>query len=195
MRALLLVFVGIFVAIVALGVSGVMYLRANGASARGDAGTIERTVARAARRFAIRTTSGPRRNPVPASAENVAAGLEHFADHCASCHANDGSGETEVGRGLYPKAPDMRLDATQQLADGELFEIIDKGVRFTGMPAWGTGTPASDDSTWKLVLFIRHLPQLTPAELEQMKALNPRSPEDVRAEIEEERFLNEGVTP
>jgi hypothetical protein len=63
------------------------------------------------------------------------------------------------------------------------------------MPAWGTSTPASDDATWKLVLFVRHLPQLTPAEVERMKTLNPRSPEDVRAEIEEERFLNEGVTP
>jgi mono/diheme cytochrome c family protein len=195
MRALLLVFVGIFVAMVALGVSAVMYLRATGASARGDAGVVERTVARAARRFAIRATSGPRQNPVAPSADNLTAGLEHFADHCASCHANDGSGDTEIGRGLYPKAPDMRLDATQGLTDGELFEIIDKGVRFTGMPAWGTGTPASDDATWKLVLFVRHLPQLTPAEVERMKTLNPRSPEDVRAEIEEERFLNEGVTP
>jgi mono/diheme cytochrome c family protein len=195
MRALIFVFVGAFVAVAAVAVSGVIYLRDYGVSARGDAGRVERTVARVARRYAIRVSASPRQNPVPPSADNLAEGRAHFADHCASCHGNDGSGNTEMGRGLYPKAPDMRLDATQQLQDGELFEIIDKGVRFTGMPAWGNGSAASDASTWQLVLFIRHLPQLTPAEVAAMAAQNPRSPDDVRSEIEEERFLNEGATP
>lgn len=132
-------------------------------------------------------------NPTPRSAEFVADGMAHFADHCAVCHGNDGRGDTEMGRGLYPKAPDMRLDATQQLSDGDLFYIIEHGIRFTGMPGWRTGTTAGEESSWHLVHFIRHLPTLTPAELDAMKARNPRSPEDIRFEIEEERFLNEGA--
>jgi len=28
--------------------------------------------------------------------------------------------------------------------------------------------------TWRLVLFIRHLPQITPKQLNEMKALNPK---------------------
>src|SRR5215204_5096493 len=84
--------------------------------------------------------------------------MAHFADHCAVCHGNDGRGDTEMGRGLYPKAPDMRLDATQQLSDGELFYIIEHGIRFTGMPGWRTGTTAGEESSWHLVRFIRHLP-------------------------------------
>ncbi|MBW8868993.1 MAG: c-type cytochrome [Acidobacteria bacterium] len=190
MRALSLIFVGVFVAVIAVGAAAVVYLQRAGVSTRGESGTLERIVARTARRYAIRVSSGPRHNPVPSTAENVSAGMEHFADHCASCHANDGSGNTEMGRGLYPKAPDMRLPATQDLSDGELFEIIDKGVRFTGMPAWGTGTAGSDQSTWQLVLFVRHLAALTPAERDRMTELNPRSPEEIRADIEEERFLN-----
>jgi len=138
---------------------------------------------------AIRTMG----NPTPRSAESVADGMAHFADHCAVCHGNDGSGDTEMGRGLYPKAPDMRLDTTQQLSDGDLFYIIEHGIRFTGMPGWRTGTTAGEESSWHLVHFIRHLPTLTPAELDSMKARNPRSPEDIRFEIEEERFLNEGA--
>ena len=45
----------------------------------------------------------------------------HWADHCATCHGNDGRGQTEIGRNLYPKAPDMRLSPTQKLskADGD----------------------------------------------------------------------------
>jgi hypothetical protein len=86
----------------------------------------------------------------------------------------------------------MRLAATQQMTDGELFYVIEHGIRFTGMPAWSTGTAAGEESTWHLVHFLRHLPQLTMSELEAMKERNPRSPQEIRLEIEEERFLNEG---
>ena len=59
----------------------------------------------------------------------------HFADHCATCHGNYGSGKTEIGQNLYPKPPDMRLPGTQKLTDGEIFYIIHNGIRLTGMPA------------------------------------------------------------
>src|SRR5262249_28979075 len=116
----------------------------------------------------------------------------HFADHCAVCHGNDGSGNTEMGRGLYPKAPDMRLPATQNLSDGELFYIVENGVRLTGMPGWSTGTKAGEEESWRLVHFIRHLPRLTQSEIEEMEGVNPTSPDEVRKQIEEEKFLQGG---
>ena len=73
-------------------------------------------------------------------------GRAHFADHCASCHGNDGRGNTEMGRNLYPKAPDMRQSGTQHLSDGELYWIIENGVRLTGMPAWGDGSGNDPDT-------------------------------------------------
>jgi hypothetical protein len=61
----------------------------------------------------------------------------------------------------------MNEAQTQQKSDGELFYIISNGVRLTGMPAWeGEDSP---EELWDLVSFIRHLPQLTPEELKQMK--------------------------
>jgi mono/diheme cytochrome c family protein len=60
-------------------------------------------------------------NKVPVSEETLAEGRAHFADHRASCHGNEGSGNTEMGRGRYPWAPGMRLPATRNLSDGELF--------------------------------------------------------------------------
>ena len=129
------------------------------------------------------------RNPVPSAPDVLAAGMAHFADHCASCHANDGSGDTEMGRGLYPNVPDMRLPATQSLSDGELFDIIENGVRLTGMPAWGNNTPAGKTTSWHLVHFVRHLPALTEVELETMRSLNPKSPDEWRDEEETRRFL------
>ena len=172
----------------AAAVAGAMFL-AGGISARQEPGRLETAVAPRLRAFAIPRDARERRNPVAATAETLAEGLEHFADHCAVCHGNDGSGDTTIGRGLYPRVPDMRLPATQKLSDGELFYIIENGVRLTGMPAWGNGTKEGEEASWKLVAFIRHQPKLTDAELQKMSELNPRSAADWKAEDEARTFL------
>jgi mono/diheme cytochrome c family protein len=165
------------------------YLVTTGLSARAQPARIETLAARTARTMAIRAHAGAVSNPVPASPEVIAEGLEHYADHCSVCHGNDGSGNTEMGRGLYPKAPDMRLPSTQNLSDAELFYIIENGVRFTGMPGWSTGTKDGETSSWHLVHFIRHLPRLTEEEVAHMQELTPQSPAQIRQQIEEEKFL------
>jgi mono/diheme cytochrome c family protein len=192
MRAFGLILLGLVIGVVSLAGAGLVYLRSTGLTARADAGSVEVSMARRARSFAIPSSARARRNPIPQSPEVLAEGMSHYADHCAACHANDGSGKTEMGQGLFPKAPDMRLAPTQQMSDGELFYVIEHGIRFTGMPAWSTGTASGEESTWHLVHFLRHLPQLTTSELEAMKERNPRSPLEIRLEIEEERFLNQG---
>lgn len=104
---------------VAAVVAGFVLLR-GGIGARAEPGRIETAAARTLRSFAIPRASRDLKNPVPATPEAFEEGLSHFADHCAICHGNDGSGQTELGRGLYPKPPDMRQAATQNLRDGEL---------------------------------------------------------------------------
>jgi mono/diheme cytochrome c family protein len=182
----------VLVLLAGLAAVGLVYIRVTGLSARSRPGRLETRMARTARSFAVPKADRERRNPVPASAEVVADGMAHFADHCAICHGNDGSGETDFGRGLFPNPPDMRAATTQSLTDGELFYFIEHGVRFTGMPAFGTGTGEGADDSWHLVHFIRTLPRLTPEQLEQMKELNPRSPEDHRQRTAEEEFLKGG---
>lgn len=159
-----------------LAVGGAGWLLRGGISARNRPGRLESALARRARSLAIPRAIRDRANPVPATAEGIDAGSRHFADHCAVCHGNDGSGETDMGRGLYPPPPDMRTARTQSLTDGELFFIIENGVRLTGMPAWGDGSAEGETASWHLVRFIRHLPALTPAELARMARLNPRAP-------------------
>ena len=160
-----------------------------GIGSRDEPGPFETSVARRLRSMAIPPDARNLKNPVPASVDAVEDGLAHFADHCAGCHANDGSGQTDIGRSLYPKAPDMRQRATQDLSDGELFYIIENGVKLTGMPAWGDGTPESETASWNLVHFVRRLPQLTDAELKRMEALNPRSPDEWRQQQEDQKSL------
>jgi mono/diheme cytochrome c family protein len=170
-----------------IGVLG--YARATGLRARATPGALETRVARTVRSFSVSASDRARVNPVPRTDEAMREGLEHFADHCAVCHANDGSGATDFGRSLFPPAPDLRAAPTQGLTDGELFYIIENGIRFTGMPAFGTGAVEGEAESWKLVHFIRHLPRLTDEQRAHMETLNPRSPVEIRQEIEEERFL------
>lgn len=161
----------------------------HGVSARQKPWAAEAYVMRRLRHLAIPRSARSMKNPVQPTREVLSGGMAHFADHCAVCHANNGSGGTEMGMGLYPPPPDMRQSRTQELSDGELFYIIENGVRFTGMPAWGGDSQEHREASWHLVHFIRHLPRLTPAEIEKMQGMNPKSPEEWRAETEEERFL------
>ena len=96
-----------------------------------------------------------------------------------------------MGQGLYPKPPDLRLPETQNLTDGELFWIIENGVRFTGMPAFSNGGEHGGmQGSWKLVHFVRHLPHLTAAERIEMERYNPKAPDDRAEEQQENDFLN-----
>src|SRR5438093_6394373 len=160
-----------------------------GFSARDNPSALETYVAKTARRLSVPASQRNATNPFAPTPEVLSEARAHFADHCAICHGNDGTGKTQIGQNLYPKAPNMRLPATQDLTDGEIYYVIHNGIRLTGMPAWGT--EGKDDDSWKLVLFVRHLPQLTPAEEREMESLNPKGPGEKQEEMEEEQFLNE----
>ncbi len=167
----------------------------DGLSSRATPSKLEAIVARNVRLLAIPSSAQLAQNPVLASEEGLRDARLHFADHCAICHANDGGGKSMIGDGLYPKPPDLRLPATQNLTDGELFWIIENGVRFTGMPAFSKGDEHGGAlDSWKLVHFIRHLPHLSASERMEMEHYNPKGPEERAEEQKENDFLS-GATP
>ena len=184
----------VFITVVGIGIVGAFVwtgyqLFTSGFSAKTEPHALEVFIARQIRHLAIPIETRNAPNPIPLSPDVIKESLAHFADHCALCHANDGSGETLIGKKVYPKAPDLRLADTQSMSDGEIFWVIHNGIRFTAMPAWGEGDPAEDKDSWKLVHFIRHLPQLTPKELDQMKTLNPKTQKDLEEEAAFSQFL------
>ncbi len=182
----------IFVALALAAVLGLGWILSHGLSPRDEPTAIEAFIARRLRHLAVPRAARKMQNPVPFSQGALTEARDHFADHCALCHGNDGRGQTEIGQNLYPKAPDMSLPDTQSLSDGELFYIIHNGVRLTGMPAWGDGTPDDDQSSWKLVYFIRHLPEITSEELGEMSAMNPKTRKEFEEEEEIRKFLEGG---
>ena len=163
-----------------------------GFSARATPSRIEMMAARGVRRLAIPSSYKTMRNPFPSTPENIDAGMEHFADHCAVCHGNDGSGDTMFGKNMYPKPPDFRQSETQNKTDGELYYTIENGVRLSGMPAFGEEHGTDDSETWHLVSFIRHLPQLTADEKQDMERFNPESEMERMENDDEQKFLHGG---
>jgi len=149
----------------------------------------EVVLARTLRRLAVPSDLRGRKNPLPLTPAILAEGRAHFADHCATCHGNDGKGQTVMGPNFYPKVPDMTLPDTQLQRDGALFATIENGIRLTGMPAWGNGTAESAYGSWSLVHFIRHLPRISPEELAEMEQLNPKTREEWEAMEQEKQFL------
>jgi len=186
-----LVIIIVAVALLGLVVAVAASFLHDGLSSRATPTKFENTLARNARHLAIPSNARLAQNPVLDSPEDLRDARLHFADHCAICHANDGSGQSMIGGGLYPKPPDLRLPETQNLTDGELFWIVENGVRFTGMPAFSNGGEHGGmQGSWKLVHFIRHLPHLSVAERIEMERYNPKGPDDRAEEQQENDFLN-----
>ena len=185
------IFLLVLVVVAGLIVAAAVSLTHNGLSARAQPSGLESAIAALMRKLAMPLAARDAKNPLTNTPEVQHEARLHFADHCAICHGNDGSGETAMGRGMYPKPPDLRASQTQERSDGEIFWIIENGVRLTGMPAFGgSGAHGSSEDSWKLVHFIRHLPSLTAVERIEMEKYNPKGPEDFKEEQEEKDFLS-----
>ena len=143
---------------------GAYLISRQGFSARPEGSAAEAWLAGQARAWSLPAAYREMRNPVECSTAALAEARAHWADHCAGCHANNGSGDSMLGLMLIIQLLDMRLPATQGQPDGGLYFTIKNGVRFTGMPAFGE--PGDRDSeTWKLVCFVRHLPRIASEEV------------------------------
>lgn len=102
------------------------------------------------------------------SATVLEKGAAHFEKMCRMCHGAPGTPAADWE--LYPPAPDL-VDALrkQEWSDPELFWITKYGIKDTGMP--GFGVSHSDEATWAMTAFVRHLPKVTP---EQYQAMSRR---------------------
>jgi predicted CXXCH cytochrome family protein len=97
-------------------------------------------------------------NPLGADPADVSAGRDLYRQKCEVCHAYDGSGQTALAPGQYPRPPALRSAAVTATPDGEIFYHIRNGIRNTAMPAWNL----PDRETWQLVSYIRELPDVAP---------------------------------
>ena len=93
--------------------------------------------------------------------EKVHEGFKNFHAMCVTCHSAPGSEATEISKGLYPAAPDL-AEAAKAWTPAELYVIIKRGIKMSGMPAWEP--THSGDELWALVAFLKVLPTMPATE-------------------------------
>ena len=106
-------------------------------------------------------------------ANRISRGAGQYAEMCSVCHLAPGMKRTEISRGLYPRAPELRRKT--DLTPAEQFWIIKHGVKMTGMPAWGV--THEDEMLWDVVALVRKLPDLTPEQYETLVKDAPKHEE------------------
>ncbi len=119
-------------------------------------GDIETLMAQEAKKVAIAGKNV--QNPVPDTPDNQETGRGHFQHHCGVCHGLDGHNTgVPFANKMSPEIADLGAKNVQEYSDGQLKSIIEKGIRFSGMPGW-QGI-LDDQEMWQVIRFIRHLPQ------------------------------------
>lgn len=97
------------------------------------------------------------KDPLPMTAESVAAGKRNFGYYCYACHGLDGqnTGVPFADR-MSPPVPALNSASVQAYSDGQLRWIIENGISPSGMPA--SKGMLNDEEMWEIVHYLRHLP-------------------------------------
>jgi hypothetical protein len=115
-----------------------------------------------------------------ADPKRVALGAGQYAEMCSSCHLAPDMKRTEISRGLYPRAPELRRGS--RLTAAEEFWVVKHGLKMSGMPAWGV--THDDELLWSVVAFLRKLPELTPDQYQMLVKSAPKTHDEMMQEME-----------
>jgi mono/diheme cytochrome c family protein len=161
---------GIVTGLLLMGAAAVFVIASGAVSvgATAPVSDLERVVATLAVNRSVARRAPKTENPVKATPETLAKALTHYKSMCLTCHGAGAVSPSAIGEGLNPPAPDLTQPSVQKRTDGELFWLVQNGLRMTGMPAFGP--THKDEDLWALVAFLRHLPELTTEEEAALEA-------------------------
>ncbi len=166
MRFLLGIVFGLLLAALGAGVVG--WTGVYNVAASSPPGKLETKLATLALNRSVQKRAPVKKNPLSSSPDVLRTGLAHYRENCVVCHGAPGVDASEFGEGLNPPAPDLTLPRVEQRPDGEMYWIVSNGIRMTGMPAFSP--THKEEEIWKILAFVRHLPELTPEEQKELKA-------------------------
>src|SRR6266567_5115322 len=99
-------------------------------------------------------------NPIPATEDNLIAGMKLYTMNCAVCHGTLDYKPSLLEHSLYPPPPQIILEPLDD-PEWHIYYAVRTGVRYTGMPAWSKAL--SDQDMWKITAFLSRLEKLPPA--------------------------------
>ncbi len=99
-------------------------------------------------------------NPLPATDDNLIAGMKLYTMNCAVCHGTLDYNPSLLEHSMYPPPPQIILNPLDD-PEWHIYYAVRTGVRYTGMPAWNKAL--GDQDIWKITSFLSHLEKLPPA--------------------------------
>jgi mono/diheme cytochrome c family protein len=166
-------FVGVIIAILAVAACVYVILAKGVIPAGADSGPVllERWAAHLALHATISREAPKTPNPVQLTDANLIAGIQLYGEHCAVCHgtAAGNASASPISKGEYPKPPQLATHGAEDDPEGAIYWRIDHGIRWTGMPSWGS--TLSQQQMWTLTLFLKHMDKLSPAAQEAWQAV------------------------
>jgi mono/diheme cytochrome c family protein len=164
---------GILLTVVLTAIAGYAIIRAGIMPANADEKPpgFERWAARTSLHATLRRSAPKVTDPLPATNDNLTAGVKLYAQNCAVCHGDSSANASNVAKGLYQKPPQLAKDGIEDDPDGVTYWKLSHGIRWTGMPAFGK--TLSDKQIWQLTLFLKtmdHLPPPVEAAWKRVKA-------------------------
>ena len=130
-------------------------------------GLMERTLAPWALDVSVEKRAPKTENPYAGNPTAIATGFGLYRGNCVICHGAPGVSGANLSMGIQPPAPLLGYKG-DDTPDGQLFWFTRHGIRMTAMPAFGP--TLTDVQIWKIVAFIRHMPDLTAQERDSLQA-------------------------
>jgi mono/diheme cytochrome c family protein len=106
------------------------------------------------------------KNPLAVNEETIVSGADLYMNHCAGCHGVPSNKDSVFANSFNPPVPVFFKDAPD-MSENQNFYIIQHGIRWTGMPAWGK--TLSDTQIWQLVTFLSNIEKLPPAAAQKLE--------------------------
>jgi thiosulfate dehydrogenase len=152
---------GFLFAIVVMAVAGYSYFAFGLAPVATAAPPMpfETTVAKMALNKAV-SRAMPQAVPIAASEENFVEGAKNYRTYCAVCHGLPGQAEFAIGKGEFPKPPQLfKGKGVSDDPPGETYWKVANGIRLTGMPAFRQSL--SDEQMWQMSLLLANSDKLS----------------------------------
>ena len=153
---------GVIITLAVIFGGAYLYLRLGyfDVSAIPDPGKMEHQMANMSLDAAVdkRAPQGP--NPVPLNDDVLIDAAKEYEEHCAMCHGSQNPNAMDFGDKLSPRAPNL-LRRGDRDPDGNIYWIIENGIRMTGMPAWKDHM--KPEEMWGIVHLLKNVKNLPPA--------------------------------
>lgn len=152
---------GVLIGIVVFVTAALCYVRTGFIDPRADAevGALETKLAMPALDASVERRAPDLKNPMPATDENLMAGMNIYQQTCAGCHGDIQHIHSAFGDSFYPRVPQFVEDAPD-MPENQNYYITKHGIRLSGMPAWGKAL--NDRQIWQVTIFLSHMDRLPP---------------------------------